>query len=361
MENIIKPKVLITVPELSRPGGVSGLYNILQLNKEENVSYFEIHGFAASNKVFRFFDLIFIYITFILKLPHYNIVHSNPSLSPKSYYRDGFFILLSLLFRKKVVVSWHGWDDKFAQQIFKNKILKKIFRLSYQKGDYHIVLGLVFKKKLEALGVVSKILIESNAASDTFLNGEIAKEISRDKVTNILFLSRIEKYKGIYIAIDAVSRLPKSTPVTLIVAGDGAELPKVREYVINNHIECVRFVGYVEGEKKHEVLKSGDLLLFPTYSEGMPIVILEAMLYGMPVITRPVGGIPDWVTNNENGLLIESLDSEEFAEAIKKLLLNSDLYNQINKNNIVKAAKYFTPKAVNERILGYYSMVLNIK
>jgi len=85
--------------------------------------------------------------------------------------------------------------------------------------------------------------------------------------------------------------------------------------------------------------------------------LLEGIMYGLPLITRPVGGIPDIVVNGENGFLIKSLSPEEYAEKISHLVVNSDLFKQISTNNI-KKSELFTPEKVRERIYNIYLNVL---
>src|SRR5690606_6702676 len=99
-----------------------------------------------------------------------------------------------------------------------------------------------------------------------------------------------------------------------IVAGDGEDLPKVKQYVIEKNIPSVIFTGYVLNDKKKEVLLKSHLLLFPTfYKEGLPNTVLEGLMYGMPVISRYNAGIPDVVQHEVNGFLTDSKEASVFA------------------------------------------------
>ena len=349
-------RILITVPQLNRPGGVAALYNILKLNNQPQIDYFEVHG-NIPGKILRPIDLLITYIKFCWKIRHYDVVHSNPSLTTKSFYRDAVFLRLARLFNKKAVVYWHGWDDAFESKIKKSWWAGNIFKFTYAKANLSIVLGNVFYKKLQELGQHSKVVVESNAASDAFITKKLcAKDIRDHKVVQLLFLARVEKEKGIYVAIDAVQQLANLFPVQLTVAGEGSELENVRQYLADHHITNVNILGKIAGAEKHQVLSQADMLVFPTWhKEGMPIVVIEGMMYGLPVITRPVGGVPDWLANHQNGLLVSGTDYHDFADAIASLVNDSSLYHTMSKNNLLKANKLFTPGAVTQRMMKYYA------
>ncbi len=358
----LKSKVLITVPDLTRPGGVSALYNILHLNDVDNIAYFEIHGYSGNNKVLRLLDLFLIYIGFFFKTFTYKTIHVNPSMDRKSFIRDGMFVYIAKILNRKVLVYWHGWDDSFEAAIKNSPKLQKFLAQSFSKAELHITLGTVFTNKLKSLGIKGEIKVESNAASDAYMSGLPVKGIDASKTVNLLFIARLEREKGIYIALDAVHQLAANTrfKIELTIAGDGSEMQNAVKYVSDNNIKNIKFEGFVGGEKKHQLLEQADVLFFPTYyNEGMPITLIEGMLYGLPIITRPVGGVTDWVTDKENGLILTSMDGGDYAKAILDILETPGLYKKISDNNIQKAQSFFTPVKVRERFFSYYKKLEN--
>ena len=95
-------------------------------------------------------------------------------------------------------------------------------------------------------------------------------------------------------------------------------------------------------------------MLFPSCCpEGMPLTILEGMMYRMPIISRPVGGIPDLIKNEGNGYLIESLAPEAFANKISEIVNIPNIYLRRSENNI-ETSKSFLPEIVREGIYSYY-------
>jgi len=189
----------------------------------------------------------------------------------------------------------------------------------------------------------------------------ISRKPTQNKEFNILFLSRIEREKGIYEAIDAFGILKsRHHSATLTIAGDGGELSKARAYVLSRGIEGVEFTGYLRGAEKSKVFSQADVYLFPTYyGEGMPISVLEAMAYGLPVITRPVGGLKDFFEDGKMGFATESKSPEDFARILDDLAFDHDLRSRIRAYNIAYAKERFPASKVASRIKDIYRKVLS--
>lgn len=349
-----KCKVLVLVPNLKFPGGVAELYNTLRLDQYDNVDYFRVQGNKKVTSLLRFVQLVVTYFRFTAKQFSYEIIHINPSLSPKSFLRDGVFIIISKLCNKKVVVYWHGWNFSFEKKIFKDKFLRWFFSRSFLKADLNIVLGDIFKRQLINMGLTTdRIIIESNAAKISIepISGHVDVE---DKPIEVLYISRIEEAKGIFIVLNTISLLKHHNFFKFTIAGSGSKLAEANEFVKEHHLTNVVFTGYVDGESKAEVYRNSDILFFPSYSEGMPLVILEAMLCGLVIISRPIGGIPDWVEEGKNGFLIDTLEPQLFADKLMELSHNRKFINTISKLNIEKANQLFLPEKLVERLFNYY-------
>jgi len=346
-------RILINVPDLSLPGGVVALFRILKMEQYYiNVSLFILHNSLPS-----IVRLPIKYIEFIFKILKVDLVHLNPSLNRKSFLRDALFAWLAILFSKKLIIYWHGWEENYEERIKGNVFLIFIAKHTFFKAHASIVLGSLFQKKLIVLGYKNKIYIETNTADNQYIETGIIKEVKENEPIRLLFISRLEIEKGIYIAIETLKILNREKSIyKLIVAGSGNEEKKIQQLAQEN--PDIEWAGLVDGLQKHNLLFSAHFMFFPTYyPEGLPLTLLEGIMYGLPLITRPVGGIPDIVVNGENGFLIKSLSPEEYAEKISHLVVNSDLFKQISTNNI-KKSELFTPEKVRERIYNIYLNVL---
>lgn len=354
-------KILILIPHL--PGGVASYFKTLKLENYQNISYFMVNSAKPEIKVITLCRLFLNYFIFSYKIisNRYELIHLNPSLGKRSFYRDSIFIIISRILNRNTLVFFHGWLEEFEKKIKENKIKKNIFKYSYAKADKFIVLSGFFKKKLIELGVSpdKEFFIETTVADTTDLDefNLEKKFLSYNDKINFLFLSRIVKTKGIYIAIDAYQHFLRKLSdrlSTLTIAGDGPELQAAKKYVNDLKIPNINFTGYVSGEMKKKILLESHILLFPSYTEGLPITILEGMLYGMPIISRDTGGIPDIIQQNINGFLTKSFQPEVFTNFLSILSTDDKLYKKMAATNHQIAVKKFTREVVRERILKIY-------
>jgi glycosyltransferase involved in cell wall biosynthesis len=363
-----KLKVLILAPDLSLDGGVAHFYRVLQLHKEEGIDYF-INSSNAHFVFTKILKIVVLYLKFMVKLIKidYQIIHINPSLNPRSFYRDAVYILLARWFRKKVLIFFRGWETDFEKQIKKQQFKGWIFKQTFARADQFVILSNIFRQKLIQLGINSnkRFNLQTTIADDSFFNElNLAQKIkSFDKKITILFLSRIVKEKGIYIALDTFNLLQDAytnPSFELIIAGDGREFYAAKNYSKENNIKNVNFIGWVSGRKKGDLFLRSHIFFLPTYyGEGLPNSILEAMLYGMPVISRENAGIGDWVKNGINGYITESKNPKDFLAFFHRLISNKDLYSKIAFNNIQIAKQHFTPEQVKQRFFSIYQELLD--
>ena len=368
LDQLKDKRILINVPNLLVKGGVTNYFNALQLTEHGNIAYFFVNRKKEGNWLSKSLYLPFFYLKFLWIIRKYHLVHLNVSFNFKSYYRDMGFLILLKLFRKSCVVFFHGWDTTFESKVASSRWQRKLFRRTYGLMDACIVLGTVYEQKLRKLGVKERCIFyrETTVADDTYLTeADVRDKMKQHDPIRVLFLARILKQKGVYIALSAFRQLQseiialKGPQITLTIAGDGPELDKVKEYVRQNDIPDVVFSGYVQGQQKHDVLVASHILLFPTYyPEGQPSVNLEAMLYGMPVITRSIAGVPDLLKHGDHGLLTLETEADVFADFLKQLVVDQELRQKIGWENYQKALQEFVPSKVAPRILAIYDQVL---
>lgn len=252
--------------------------------------------------------------------------------------RDGIYILLAKLFCKKVVTFIHGWDTNLASVLIRKP---ELFRFVYNKSSLIFVLSGEFKKALSCMGITCSIRLTTTKVDDKLLNTFDINHRTGE-IKQILFLARIIKTKGIFITLDTFKLLKKEFPyLKLLVCGDGADLVNAEEYILQNHIKDVEFTGTISGNALIDAFKNSDLYILPSYEEGMATSILEAMAFGQPIISRPVGGIVDYFIEGKMGYLISSFNPQDFHECIKQLILNPKLTQTISETNYLYALKHF--------------------
>ena len=343
-----KLKILLNTIPVTSPGGVADHFLGLRDKFQNEVIYNYIGG-KSRNKFFALNQMAD-YIKFAMKIlsNRPDLIHLNPSLNKKAIIRDALFLLIAKLFNKKIIVFWHGWKISDERLITIN--YSRLFKFVYNMANAHIVLCTDFKSRLIAWGINTRIYLETTKVDDDLL---LNFNIYSKKYNNtILFLARVEKNKGIYLTIDAVNKIPDCS---LVVAGTGSELTKAIQYVKDRNINRIKFVGYVSCNEKIDTLMKASIFVLPTWhGEGMPTSVLEAMAFGLPVITRPVGGLKDFFENDKMGYITKSKNPEIIAELINDLIKNKEKMRKIGQYNHEYAKKYFLASKVAGRLEKIY-------
>lgn len=355
--------ILIATVNLEKKGGVASYYRSLLKYYDKDTNLFTVGARDYNNSFVK--DLVRMmkdYFNFAkrLKNSEYDVVHLNPSLGSKAILRDSIFLLLAKIIKQhKVLVFIHGWDVDCEKTIRKNYL--PIFRGVYFRADAFIVLSQEFKQKLIEMGCHKPIFIESTTVDDEIFSMSDSDRITRNNnAFSILYLSRVEKDKGIYEALDAYHLLKVRCPkARMTVAGDGSELGRVRQYAATEGMTDIEFTGYIRGDDKHKAFTSADVYIFPTtYGEGMPTTVLEAMAYGLPVITRAVGGLSDFFEDGKMGFITESRDPAVFADLLERLSAKPQSCYEIGRYNQSYANVHFAASNVARRIQNIYRALI---
>src|SRR5690606_24027967 len=139
-------------------------------------------------------------------------------------------------------------------------------------------------------------------------------------------------------------RRPPGLPsLELWIAGAGDDEAEIRAHVERTGADFVRFLGHVTGDAKWRTLEAADLFLFPTcYPEGLSNAVLEAMLHGLPIVTRPEGALGEVLADGVHGVVSTSTDPDYFADRLVALLGDRAAYRRIAARNRSDAAQRFT-------------------
>jgi glycosyltransferase involved in cell wall biosynthesis len=170
----------------------------------------------------------------------------------------------------------------------------------------------------------------------------------------LLTLGRMNKEKGHHIAIEALKLLrEKGQRAKLIVAGDGNYLNELKRIAANAGFRNdVIFAGFIENRETPKYYNGCDIFLMPTLTEeGLPIVLLEAMACGLPVISSRMGGIKSLIDHMSNGLLTEAGDALQTAEAILTLTQNPSLSEELGQAGVDCIRKRYSAERMVDRTM----------
>jgi len=334
-------RILINTPDISILGGVANHYKGLKSYWSQDVMYNFIGGRKGiPGPIILVYD--YIKFIFLCVFGDFDVVLLNPSLGKTAIKRDALFLKISKLFKIRTVVFFHGWSDDSVAQL---NIDSKKFLNSFNKSDKIIVLANSFKTDLIKWGVNCPIHLTT-----TKVNDELISQFTLDNKVwnqNILFLTRIETYKGIFILLEAYIQIKIMCPdASLTIAGDGSKMKLAREFVSDNKLKDVIFLGNIVGDELVNAFSNASVYVLPSYSEGMPTSVLEAMAFGLPIISRPVGGLVDFFEEGEMGYLIKSLNSKTYADQIIELLKNSEKCKLLGVHNHLYAKNNFMASKV---------------
>lgn len=240
------------------------------------------------------------------------IVHIHGAANA-SFYRCKIFINLAKRLNKKVILHEHAAD---FIEFYQNSNDKANIRQTLNKCDNLIVLSESWKGYFNSIGVdKNKIKVLNNIISPPEF-----KELPRkDNKLHLMFMGEISIRKGGFDLLQAISDNREYFKDRLLLRMGGNEVDgNIKQFIKEHQLEdFVSYEGWISGSKKVECLNWEDVYILPSYNEGLPIAILEAMSYKHPTISTPVGGIPEVIKTHENGILVQPGNKKEIAEAIK--------------------------------------------
>lgn len=361
-------KVLIHVPRLDIAGGKQGLFLALTPHFHHSVTYFTYGSRGKKEgKAEQGLRLLMDYWRFFKDLGQggYQVVHLNPSMSRKPFFRDMIFMCLAKWRCKPTVVFWHGWDWKFLSQV-ESKYMG-FFRQSFGKADAMIVLSSEMEKALQRIAPALKVYRKTTCPDTSLAEGLDAEKIANryrgGRPLRLLFLARLEREKGIFECLYAFEALKKTYPgLSLCIAGDGAASASVRQYIGEKQLSDVEMLGFISGLKKKAALLESDIYLFPSYyPEGLPVSLLEAMSCGLPVLTTDVGGIKDEFVEGRMGFFVPPRDEKALISKLRYLLHRPTAMKEIALFNYRYANNKYAAAKVAQDIETVYQEVSGIK
>ena len=274
-----------------------------------------------------------------LKNSKYHVIHINSSCSKMGLIREYLCVKMASKTNAKLIIHFHC-DMTY---MIKNKIQENLVKKILNKVNKVFVLNTVSLKYVKELNETVDARIVPN-----FIENE--KVIENDKiinkeVKNAIYVGRVSFEKGCDIIFKIADKFPKIRFKLIGQISD--EFKKIEK------IENVELLGEKDNQYVLEELKNADLFIFPTHTEGFPCALLEAMAQGVPIITTPVGAIPDMIEDT-GGIYCQVNNEKEFECAIKKIQYDYDLKKKMSKWNVNKVLNNYTKEIVVKKILKLY-------
>ncbi|EHG99154.1 glycosyltransferase, group 1 family protein [Paraprevotella clara YIT 11840] len=282
------------------------------------------------------------------------IVHLHTA-ADGSFWRKVQLIRLAKRMRRKVILHVHAsrFKDFYEESNRKPWILENL-----QRVDLLIVLSASWKEWFTNIGMSEdKIVILHNITEYPQKKGDKVP-LEKGRPVRFLFLGEIGERKGVFDILGGISQHKEELngKIKLRIGGNKHETELQKQITDNGLENIVNFEGWVSGDKKIELLNWADVFILPSHNEGLPISILEAMSYGMPVISTPVGGIPE-VVNKQNGILVQPGNEEAIAQSIIHFVEHPSKI-AIMGNHSQEVVKTYLPDYVMSQLKEIYEKLL---
>lgn len=352
-------KVLMIGSHLRVTGGMTSVIkNYIQSGLPQKVDFEYFPTYFGSN---HFFNILYFFLQFTklwMKLiflnEPYNVAHIHMS------YRGSFVrkkYIIQLLKRKNIpmILHMHGSQFKDFYKECSDRQRKQIEN-TLDSVSVIVALGEQWKKYYQSISNTTVISLENAVFPKQTMNDSEEKNY-------ITTMGVLSQRKGTYDLIEAASHMKgKIDPkYKFLLAGDG-EIEKVKKRINALQLESMFVIpGWVSDQGKiDELYRKSIMYVLPSYNEGMPMSILEAMSYGLPIISTDVGSIASVVTD-ENGFMIKPGDTEALANRLMELLHHPEQLEKFQVNNSEKIRIYYNMYDSVDKIIGLYKTVSNSK
>ena len=284
------------------------------------------------------------------------IVHIH-TCSGFTFWRDCIHALIARLFGSRVILHIHGGGFiEFVDS--QHYIGKLVIRMALSWVSRVIVLSSSWVSRLKPFAPQAKWRIVPNGVPIP----PCIASIDQLQPT-FLFLGNLGKQKGAEDLVRAAQiAIRKGFDGQILLAGKETTpgQSNTLERLINelNLQSHVRLIGVISGETKVNVFKSADCFVLPSHAEGLPMAMLEAMSYGLPVISTKVGSVPEVITDGVEGYLIEPGDIESLADRIFRLGQDVALRKRMGKAARERIERCYSLDVVVKRLIQVYEEIL---
>ncbi len=335
-------------------GGVGAVISVYS-------KYFEVFNFIPSYRVGSAFYKSYIFIKCIIRLfvflisnRQIKIVHIHGASNSSFYRKFIIFFISRYIFRKKIVYHIHGGGyQKFYDK--SGDLTKFLIKNLLRNSDCVITLSKSWYEYFNKSFAIKKLIVLPNIID---YPNKLQKTYKEESLT-LLFFGLICDAKGIFDLLNVIEKNKDDykNRVRLLIGGNG-EIQRLKSAINKQHTgEIVEYLGWVDNERKSAAFNKSDVFVLPSYTEGLPISILEAMSYGKAIIATDVGGVSEIVRENENGILVEPGNLQQIRLAINNLLDHNELVKKFGAASEIMVQR-FLPDEVIRKLEDIYKSLL---
>ncbi len=219
-----------------------------------------------------------------------------------------------------------------------SRLLARFLRGCFHLPTLMLCQGVVYRKFFVdkvGLEIQRCPLLPSGIATEELLDiGASRAYAENEERIEILFLGWMDREKGVFELLECARRMAEAgrPRFRILMAGDGSALADVERYVRSHRLaEVVCLLGWIDADEKARRLRGAHMLILPSYMEGLPCAVIEAMAAGLPVVATKVGAVPDLVCDGVNGFVVAPKDVDQLCDALGRLLMDGDLRERMGR------------------------------
>lgn len=337
-----------------RQGGIASVLAQYEEYLGADFNFYSSAYFRSTLLNFLFLPIsLFIFFVVLLIHPGYKLIHIHGSFKGSFYRKYFFFLLAKKVFNRKVLYHIHGSEYHLFYQRSR-PVVKKYISKMIREVDALLVLSEEWRTFFRENFDQDRIYIVNNIVAANVYVPKIT-----EGETSMIFLGRIGERKGVFDLLEAIAGIQNECrgKVSFYIGGDGDTVKLKNSITEEGVADLVEFIGWVSGEQKRQLLQKSHVMILPSYNEGLPISLLEAMSYGMPLISTHVGGIPNILTDGENGFVVEPGNKNQIGRAIENYIDNPRLINLHGQKSFQLAESFF-PENVFAQLIKIYSEII---
>ena len=333
-----KIRVTIVAPGPQSEGGIRSVVSRIlpRLEAHQELEVVWLASQRSGSAAAKLFCVLKSLAKALYYLPKSDVVHVHGTVG-LSLLRKSIFIWLARITKCHIIFHFHAPQTVFEQFFAKPGILRAYSRGTLRQCDALVVLSESWGETVRSEFPESNIVVIYNPVAESLGASKADLTVPR----NVLYLAHLIKRKGYDDLIQAFALVAESVPdAQLIFCGSGEVEHAQRLSADLGIANRVEFRGWISEKEKTVELARAAVFCLPSYDEGLPMGILEAMSSGVAIVTTPVGGVPDVLTHERNALLIEPGDIDDLGRQLSRLLTDVQLRDRLSKEALRDSDKF---------------------
>lgn len=345
-------RVLVIATSRKTRGGITSVIKAHETGeqwKRFHCHWVQTHRDGAAWQKMLYF--VFGLADFLIRLPFYDIVHIHTA-DYGTERRKRIFARIAKIFGKKLIVHLHSSGPEYSI----GGDYRGLYRYSFTHADKILALSNMWRDEIiKAFNLPSdKVVVLYNPCPI------VTPSRFDEREKYILFAGTLTHRKGYDDLIKAFTQVsPKHPEWRLKLAGNG-EIEEGKRLASELNIgDKVDFLGWVNGDEKDEAFRKASAYCLPSYSEGFPMGVLDAWAYHLPVITTPVGGIPDVAIDGENLLIFIPGNLSKLAIHLENIITNEATRIKLSTESELLSSNGFSVSTITKQLSNLYTTINN--